>query len=67
MNDYPRRQVQTKCYRRQNGVLQIVGVVMIAAGLLLLFLCIPGWAWVALAGAALVAGGFLLIRLSGGR
>ena len=37
---------------------------LIALGLLLLFLCIPGWAWAALAGCLLVAAGFLLIRVS---
>ncbi|MBQ8200736.1 MAG: hypothetical protein IJZ74_03090 [Clostridia bacterium] len=41
---------------------RILGSVMIAAGLLLLFLCIPGWAWAALAGAALVALGYWLIQ-----
>lgn len=42
-----------------------LGAVMIAAGLLLLFLCIPGWAWAALCGALLVLLGCLLIRLGG--
>lgn len=40
---------------------KLLGCVFISAGLLLLFLCIPGWAWLALAGAALVFLGFALI------
>ena len=67
MNNNRRAQTQRKCYRQPNQTLRVIGVALIAAGLLLLFLCIPGWAWIALAGAALVAGGFLLITLAGGR
>ncbi len=40
---------------------KLLGCVLISGGLLLLFLCIPGWAWMALAGAALVFLGFALI------
>lgn len=40
--------------------LRLLGVVMLSAGLALLFLCVPGWAWAALLGAALVAVGLLL-------
>ncbi len=43
------------------GLWKFLGCVMISAGLFLLFLCIPGWAWAALAGAALVFLGFALI------
>lgn len=43
---------------------QIIGLVLIGLGLLLLFLCIPGWAWAALAGCLLVVAGLLLIRVS---
>jgi hypothetical protein len=46
-------------------VLQIIGLVLIAIGLLLLFLCIPGWAWAALIGIILIMAGYLLLRLSG--
>ena len=38
----------------------------LAAGLLLMFLCIPGWAWAALAGILLIAAGCALIHLSRG-
>lgn len=42
---------------------RLLGMVMIAAGLVLLFLCIPGWAWAAMIGAALVVAGFWLATL----
>lgn len=47
--------------------LAAVGVILLAAGLLLMFLCIPGWAWAALAGILLIAAGCALIHLSRGR
>ncbi len=61
-------------YRKENGVRRryrgcddsvsrLAGAVLVAAGLLLLFLCIPGWAWAALVGAALVLLGFWLIQV----
>lgn len=50
---------------RDAAELRLLGVVLIAAGMVLLFLCIPGWAWAALIGAALVVAGYLL--LMGGR
>ncbi len=67
MNDYRRVQTRARCYREPNRILQWIGGVLIAAGLLLLFLCIPGWAWAALAGVVLVIGGVLLLRLAGRR
>ena len=54
-------QWRRRCYKTHGGTL-------IALGLLLIFLCIPGWAWAALGGAALIAVGWLLIRAEkGGR
>ena len=55
-------QAGTKRYRQTGGVLSIVGIMLIGAGLLLLFLCIPGWFWAALAGAVLIVLGWLLLR-----
>ena len=46
--------------------LAAVGIILLAAGLLLMFLCIPGWAWAALAGMLLIAAGCALIHLSRG-
>lgn len=56
-------QARQRTYRTGTSALTIVGAVLIGAGLLLLFLCIPGWFWAALAGAALIAAGWLLITL----
>lgn len=58
-------QSMQKCYPAgQNKWLTIVGYVLLAAGLILLFVCIPGWAWAALIGVALIAAGGFLLRLS---
>lgn len=48
--------------RWRPGQMRVVGIALIALGLGLLFLCVPGWAWSALIGAALVVTGWLLIR-----
>ena len=45
----------------EDGLWKMLGCVFISAGLLLLFLCIPGWAWAALIGAGLVIAGWWLI------
>lgn len=45
----------------EDGLWKVMGCIFISAGLLLLFLCIPGWAWCALAGATLVCAGWALI------
>lgn len=50
---------------RDDGLWRLIGCGFIVAGLLLLFLCIPGWAWTALAGAALVTAGWALIKTCG--
>ena len=39
----------------------IAGVVLVAAGLIVLLLCIPAWAWAALLGVALAIAGLVLI------
>ena len=44
------REPGRRCYKQGSAGLTIAGAVLIALGLLLLFLCIPGWAWAALAG-----------------
>ena len=44
-----------------DGLWKLLGCVLISAGLLLLFLCIPGWAWAALAGMTLVCAGWAII------
>ena len=67
MSDFRPARTRVKCYRQPNRLLLGVGLVLAAVGLLLLFLCIPGWAWTALAGVVLVAGGVVLIRMATGR
>ena len=54
-----------RSYRQSVKTAKLIGFSLIGLGLLLLFLCIPGWAWAALAGCLLVAAGLLLIRVSG--
>lgn len=54
-----------RCYK--GSVLPTLGIVLIAVGLILLFACIPGWAWAALAGLLLIVVGYALIRLEAGR
>lgn len=54
-----------RCYR--TGVskpLQAAGYAALALGAVLLFVCVPCWAWLALLGLALLAAGFLLLKLS---
>ncbi|MCI5956262.1 MAG: hypothetical protein MRZ54_04700 [Clostridiales bacterium] len=54
-----------KCYPTGSSTpLMIAGYVLVALGILLLFICIPCWAWLALLGVALMAAGVLLLRLS---
>lgn len=57
----------TRHCRGPGGPMLIVGCCLIAAGLLLLFLCIPCWAWTALLGGVLIVLGYLLLRLGSGR
>lgn len=44
------------------SALRIAGAVLIALGIVLIVLCVPLWAWMALVGAALILVGLLLIR-----
>jgi len=50
---------------KADGPWKLLGCLFISAGLVLLFLCIPGWAWAALAGAALIGAGWALISSCG--
>lgn len=54
-----------RCYpAMENRFAAIAGYVLIVVGVILLFICIPGWAWVALLGVVLMAAGLLLLRFS---
>lgn len=55
--------VRTQCYPSGSSlILRIAGFVLIGLGVLLILLCVPYWAWLAVIGAALVLVGFLLVR-----
>lgn len=54
-----------RCYR--SSALPALGAVLIGVGLVLLFVCIPGWAWLALTGLVLIVAGAVLVRLGAGR
>ncbi|MBR3109062.1 MAG: hypothetical protein IKH30_18050 [Clostridia bacterium] len=55
--------VRVQCYPSGGSfLLRIAGYVLIGAGVLLILLCVPCWAWLALVGAALILLGLLLIR-----
>ena len=57
--------VYERCYpAAENKIAAIAGYVLIAIGIILLFCCIPGWAWLALLGVVLLAAGVLLLRIS---
>ena len=54
------RPPHSRCYRHFSPVL-LLGAAMLVLGLLLMFLCIPGWAWAALSGLLLIVAGYALI------
>ena len=43
-------------------ITRIIGIVLIVAGVILIILCVPLWAWLSLIGAALMIVGLLLLR-----
>lgn len=54
-----------KCYPvHKRTPLEAAGYVLLAAGIVVLFVCIPRWAWLALLGVALIALGWILLKLS---
>ena len=54
-----------KCYPSgRSTVLTAAGYVLLALGILLLFVCIPCWAWLALLGVGLMVLGWVLLKLS---
>ena len=55
--------VRVQCYPGARSiVLRIAGIILIAAGAVLVLLCVPVWAWVAAIGASLIVFGLLLVR-----
>ncbi len=54
-----------KCYRTgASKPLVAAGYAALLIGAVLLFVCIPCWAWLALFGLAFLAAGFLLLKIS---
>lgn len=53
-----------RCYPAGRSVpLIVIGYTLLGLGVILLFACIPCWAWFALLGVGLIALGWLLLRL----
>ena len=59
----PCEPVRIAKYPSKGGkITRIIGIVLIAAGVILIILCVPLWAWLSLIGAALMIVGLLLLR-----
>ena len=55
--------VRVQCYPSvRTAALRVAGAVLIAAGAVLVLLCVPVWAWIAAIGAALIGLGLVLMR-----
>lgn len=50
------------CSPGGNRFARIAGIVLMAAGLILILLSLPGWMWCTLLGAALISIGYLIWR-----
>ena len=54
-----------KCYPAAKNTSRVcIGYALVLAGIILLFVCIPLWAWLALLGVALMALGLLVLKWS---
>ncbi len=63
MHCEPDRGVYSANYPSKGGkITRILGLVFIVAGILLIVLCVPLWAWLALIGAVLILIGVLLLH-----
>lgn len=59
----PCEPVRIAKYPSKGGkITRIIGIVLIVAGVILIILCVPLWAWLSLIGAALIIAGLLLLR-----
>ncbi len=59
----PCEPVRIAKYPSKGGkITRIIGIVLIVAGVILIILCVPLWAWLSLIGAALMIVGLLLLR-----
>ncbi len=53
-----------KCYPSNSKALTLAAYALLAIGIVLVFLCVPAWAWLALLGVLLMAAGFVLLQIS---
>lgn len=54
-----------KCFPTgESKPVMLAGYALIILGVILLFCCVPCWAWVALIGVGLMAAGILLLKIS---
>ena len=59
----PCEPVRIAKYPSKGGkITRIIGIVLIVAGVILIILCVPLWAWLSLIGAALMIVGLLPLR-----
>ena len=59
----PENRVYKVSYPSKGSLLaRVTGILLIAAGILLIVLCVPLWAWTALIGTALIFVGVLLLQ-----
>ena len=59
----PENRVYRVSYPTRGSLLaRVAGVILIAGGVLLIVLCVPLWAWMALIGTALIFIGVLLLQ-----
>ena len=59
----PCEPVRIAKYPSKGGkITRFIGIVLIVAGVILIVLCVPLWAWLSLIGAALMIVGLLLLR-----
>ena len=57
-------QEQVVCHRpKENRTVVVIGAVLVGVGALLLFLCVPGWAWTALLALAFICVGLVLLKI----
>ena len=55
--------VRVQCYPAgKSTAVRVAGFVLVGAGLLVVVLCVPEWAWLMILGAALILLGVVLIR-----
>lgn len=51
-------------FRGGNRLARLAGIVLMAAGLLLVLLSLPGWMWITILGILLISVGFLIWRFA---